>query len=129
MKLSRYLVIFTAAVCCAALYLSSCAKAEDEFLHADSLILSIEIQPAGGGAGIAGYIDETTGEIHFPIEKKNRDKYDVLNLVVRASVDYDTFIYPSLTGLKDLSEPYSITVTAGNGSWRKYTLWAYYTRR
>ena len=128
MKLRKYIAAL-AAVAFASLTVTSCAKAEDEFLHTDSSIRSIEIQPAEGGAGIAGVIDETTGEIFFAIPKQSRDKYDVTSLMVRASVQYDTFIYPSLTGLKDLSDPMEITVTSGDKGSRTYTLWAFYTRR
>lgn len=128
MKLRKYFALLAVAAL-ASLTVTSCAEAEDEFLHTDSTINSIEIQPAGGGAGIAGVIDETTGEIFFPIPKQLREKYDVTNLMVRASVEYDTFIYPSLTGLKDLSDPYEIRVTAGDKGTRTYTLWAFYTRR
>ena len=52
--------------------------------------------------------------------------------MVRAEVEYDTFITPSLTGLKDLSDranPFTITLTAGDKGTRTYTLWAFYTRR
>ena len=102
MKLRKYLAVL--AVAAFASLATSCAEAEDEFIHTDSTINSIEIQPAEGGAGIAGIIDETTGEIFFPIPKKLREKYDVKKLMVRANVAYDTYIYPSLSGLKDLSD-------------------------
>ncbi|WP_290540963.1 hypothetical protein [Alistipes sp.] len=128
MKLRKYLAVLAVAAL-ASLSLTSCAEAEDEFLHTDSAILSIEILPAGGGMGIAGVIDETTGEIFFPIPKQLREKYDVTSLMVRANVAYDTFIYPSLSGLKDLSDPLEIRVTAGDKGSRTYTLWAFYTRR
>lgn len=131
MKLRKYLSVLAAAAL-ALFSAGSCAEPDEEFIHTDSRILSIEIQPAGGGAGIAGVIDETTGEIFFPIPKASREKFDVTRLVVRAEVEYDTFISPSLTGLKDLSSrdnPFTITVTAGNGNYRTYTLWAFYTRR
>lgn len=131
MKLRKYLAVLAVAAL-TAFTVWSCAEPEDEFLHTDSRILSIEIQPAGGGAGIAGVIDETTGEIFFPIPNKDREKYDITNLMVRAEVEYDTFITPSLTGLKDLSDrdtPFTITVTAGDEGSRTYTLWAFYTRR
>ena len=101
MKLRKYLAVL--AVAAFASLATSCAEAEDEFIHTDSTINSIEIQPAEGGAGIAGIIDETTGEIFFPI--------------------------PSLSGLKDLSDPMEIKVRAGDNGSRTYTLWAFYTRR
>ena len=88
-----------------------------------------QIPPAEGGAGIAGIIDETTGEIFFRIPKQLREKYDVKKLMVRANVAYDTYIYPSLSGLKDLSDPMEIKVRAGDNGSRTYTLWAFYTRR
>lgn len=91
MKLRKYLAVL--AVAAFASLATSCAEAEDEFIHTDSTINSIEIQPAEGGAGIAGIIDETTGEIFFPIPKKLREKYDVKKLMVRANVAYDTYIY------------------------------------
>ena len=122
MKLRKYLAVL--AVAAFASLATSCAEAEDEFIHTDSTINSIE-----GGAGIAGIIDETTGEIFFPIPKKLREKYDVKKLMVRANVAYDTYIYPSLSGLKDLSDPMEIKVRAGDNGSRTYTLWAFYTRR
>ena len=127
MKLRKYLAVL--AVAAFASLATSCAEAEDEFIHTDSTINSIEIQTAEGGAGIAGIIDETTGEIFFPIPKKLREKYDVKKLMVRANVAYDTYIYPSLSGLKDLSDPMEIKVRAGDNGSRTYTLWAFYTRR
>ena len=81
MKLRKYLAVL--AVAAFASLATSCAEAEDEFIHTDSTINSIEIQPAEGGAGIAGIIDETTGEIFFPIPKKLREKYDVKKLIER----------------------------------------------
>ena len=127
MKLRKYLAVL--AVAAFASLATSCAEAEDEFIHTDSTINSIEIQPAEGGAGIAGIIDETTGEIFFPIPKQLREKYDVKKLMVRANVAYDTYIYPSLSGLKDLSDPMEIKVRAGDNGSRTDTLWAFYTRR
>ena len=127
MKLRKYLAVL--AVAAFASLATSCAEAEDEFIHTDSTINSIEIQPAEDGAGIAGIIDETTGEIFFPIPKQLREKYDVKKLMVRANVAYDTYIYPSLSGLKDLSDPMEIKVRAGDNGSRTYTLWAFYTRR
>ena len=131
MKLLKYLSVLAAAAL-ALFAAGACAEPDDEFLHTDNRILSIEIQPAGGGTGIAGVIDENTGEIFCPIPKASREKYDITRLMVRAEVEYDTFINPSLTGLKDLSDrdnPFTVTVTAGNGKYRTYTLWAFYTRR
>lgn len=131
MKSNKYFSILS-VVLLAIFVMASCAKADPEFTHTNSAILSIEIQPAGGGAGISGVIDETTGEIFFPVPKQSREKYDITNLMVRASLQYDAFIYPSLSGLKDLSDPdkrFEITVTAGDKGSRTYTLWAFYMRR
>lgn len=111
---------------------SSCAKADQNYVHTDSRIITIEIQPDGGGTPIMGVIDETTNEIFFPIPRRFRDAYDVTKLMVRAELPYDAYITPSLSGDKDLSDGdnrFEIRVMAGDGSWRKYTLWAFYERR
>ena len=69
------------------------------------------------------------------INRKNRTtmklrKYlAVLAVAAFANVAYDTYIYPSLSGLKDLSDPMEIKVRAGDNGSRTYTLWAFYTRR
>lgn len=127
MKTVKY--IFAAMVMLA---VAACAKPDEDFVHTDSAISGIEIQPAGGGEAIAGIIDETTGEIFFPIPKAKRERFDVTSLTVRANVQYDAIVYPSLSGLKDLSDPdnrFEITVTAGDKGSRTYTLWAFYERR
>jgi hypothetical protein len=110
----------------------SCAKPDEEIVHRDSKIINIEIRPDGGGTPISGIIDEVTNEIFFPIPKMVKDNYDITKLMVRAEIPFDAYIYPSLSGDKDLSDPdnrFTITVMAGDGSWRKYTLWAFYERR
>jgi len=127
MKTSKY--IFAAF---AFLFAASCATPDEDFVHTSSAITGIEIQPAGGGEAIAGVIDEVTGEIFFPIPRTRRERFDVTSLMVRANVQYDAVIYPSLSGLKDLSDPddrFEITVTAGDKGSRTYTLWAFYERR
>lgn len=130
MKLRRYFAVLATAAL-TAFAAGSCAEPEDDFSTPTAAPLH-RGPPAGGGAGIAGVIDETTGEVYFPIPKKEREKYDITSLMVRAEVEYDTFITPSLTGLKDLSDrdnPFTITLTAGDKGTRTYTLWAFYTRR
>ena len=49
MKLRRYFAVLATAAL-TAFAAGSCAEPEDEFLHTDSRLLSIEVQPAGGGA-------------------------------------------------------------------------------
>lgn len=110
----------------------SCTKADENFIHRDSKIVSIEIQPDQGGTPIQGIIDTLTNEIFFPIPRVSRETYDITKLMVRAEVPLDAYVIPSLTGDKDLSDPdnrFEITVMAGDGSYRKYTLWAFYERR
>jgi hypothetical protein len=110
----------------------SCVKPDENFIHRDSRIITIEIQPDQGGTPIQGIIDTVTNEIFFPIPKIAREAYDITKLMVRAELPFDAYIYPSLTGDKDLSDPdnrFEITVMAGDGSYRKYTLWAFYERR
>lgn len=109
--------------------ISACAKADAEFLHEDCEISAIYITPAETNTSkiISGIINNDTGEIKFPIPRKERSYYDLAKLKVRANVAFDAMIEPSLSGIKDLSEPFKITVTASSKT-KTYTLNAYYER-
>ncbi len=135
MKLHKYLLLIAAALF--VLGFSSCATPNADIIHTSSAISAIEIYAHNDmgqqtGNPVAGVIDEVTGEIYFPIPNADRDLYDLTSLMVRATLPYDAVVYPSLSGLKDLSDPdnrFTITVTTADASTRTYTLWAFYTRR
>lgn len=109
----------------------ACQKPDKEFLHDDNTISSILLLPAVSTVSttISGDINQETGEILFAIPKNLRSSIDITNVKVRATVGYDVVITPSLSGIKDLSEAYPITVTATQtGESKDYTLRAYYSR-
>lgn len=109
----------------------SCLKADEEFLHDDNTISSILLLPAESTVSttISGEINQETGEILFSIPKNLRSSIDITKVKVRATVSYDVVITPSLSGIKDLSEAYPITVTATQtGNSKAYTLRAFYSR-
>ena len=65
----------------------------------------------------------------FPIPRKLKSTFDITKLKVRATVGYDVKITPSLSGIKDLSDPYEISVEATQtGEVSTYILQAYYER-
>lgn len=109
----------------------SCQKPDSEFLHSDNTISSVLLLPAISTVSttISGEINQETGEILFAIPKNLRSSIDITKVKVRATVSYDVVITPSLSGIKDLSEEYPITVTATQtGESKNYTLRAYYSR-
>ncbi len=133
--MKKYVLRLFAIVFCLPLVLN-CAKPGEEYLHEDNSISSIFIVPASGtvSATINGVIAPVPGKddaytIDFPIPRKLKSSFDLTKLKVKATVGYDVKITPSLSGIKDLSEPYEISVEATQtGKVRKYTLQAYYER-
>lgn len=114
-----------------AMIVAGCQKADEEFLHDDPTISAVLLLPANSTVSttITGDINQDTGEILFAIPKNLRSSIDITNVKVRATVGYDVVITPSLSGVKDLSEEYPVTVTATQtGSTKNYTLRAYYSR-
>ena len=43
-------------------------------------------------------------------------------LYITANLPVAAFAYPSLTGAKDLSTPFKLTIVAGDGTQKEYTL-------
>ncbi len=126
--MKKLMTIFSMA---ALLLLGSCAKPAEEFIHDDCEITSIEIanynQPIS--YTLPGIIDQENGKIEFPIPKNKKEFFDLTKLYVRANVPFDAIITPSLTGLKDLSQEMTITVTAQmTGKTKEYKMLAYWSR-
>lgn len=127
--MKKIFAILCAAVVC--LLTSGCQKADEEFIHDNVQISSVLLLPAVStiSTTINGEINQETGEILFAIPKNLRSSIDITSVKVRATVGYDVVITPSLSGIKDLSEEYPITVTATQtGNSKNYTLRAYYSR-
>lgn len=109
-KTVKYLAVLMAAAAV------SCAKPADEYLHTDCEIHAEDmwITPADDDVRRV-YCEEPDedGVILFSIPRTMSPYFPNLDsLKVRALVGYDEFISPSLSGIKDLTEDFPITVTA-----------------
>lgn len=118
---------YLAAAFAALFLLGSCAKPDAEYVHPDPTIKAIYISPAFSSvpATVAGEINQETGKILFPIRKSLQSSFDRKQVKVRANVGYDVTITPSLSGIKNLEDEYTITVTSQTGATKTYTLRAY----
>ena len=127
--MKKYILRLFTLVFCLPLVMN-CAKPGKEYLHEDNSISSIFIVPANAtvSATVSGVIAPVPGK-EDAYTRKLRSSFDLTKLKVKATVGYDVKITPSLCGIKDLSEPYEISVEATQtGKVRKYTLQAYYER-
>lgn len=59
-------------------------------------------------------------DYYYPISSDY--EVDLSKLLLRASLPYDSRIEPSLNGFTDLTKPVHVTVTAGDGSEKKYVI-------
>lgn len=126
-RIYRYLIVLMTIVGAV-----SCVKPDSEFIHDNCTITAIYITPAHAtvSTSVTGVINQETGEILFPIPRAVASNYKLDDLSVRANVGYDVKITPSLSGIKDLSEEYPITVTATmTGNSKNYTLRAYFSSK
>lgn len=119
------------AILLGAVLVSGCVKPDPEYTHDHYTISAIYLQPAVSSQSISiqGTINKETGDILFTIPKEIRKSVDITQVKLRANINYDAFIEPPLTGIKDLSSPMEITVTARmTGNSKKYTLQAAYQK-
>ena len=126
MKLFKYLAVTVLS----AFAVVACATGDEEPVHTNNTITAISISSAEyPNISVDGVIDEDNQQILFPIPRNLHVRFsDLTRLNVRATAGFDARFTPALTGLHDLSEPFLVTVTAGNGDIREYTLQAYYSR-
>lgn len=110
------------------LVISSCSDPDEIPVRTGNVIESISVRPDAGNSNDVydGVFSEETEYIYFNIPKGAQDKIDITYLTVTAHIPIDANISPSLRGKKDLSEPFKITVTAGDGSKKIYYLLARY---
>lgn len=67
------------------------------------------------------------GLILFPIAKSLEKDVDLTNIYLKATITYDEFITPSMSGRHDITgEGVIITVKSGVGTTRKYRVRGYY---
>ena len=99
--------------------ISSCEKHDDIHYHSDCNIVSIMVRANSpeDGTTYDGVISEN-GNITFELPAKVK----LSELYVTANLPVAAFAYPSLTGAKDLSTPFKLTIVAGDGTQKEYTL-------
>ena len=128
--MKKILALVSAALL--ALGLTGCTDPmKGDFLHTDTTISAIYMSPATGtsSVSVAGVIDNEAGTIKFTVPKAKRKDIDISEVKLRATVGFDAYVTPVLTGIHDLSEPFDITVTQKmTGEQKSYTLSASYEK-
>lgn len=129
-----------------AVLLWSCTDADNEFIHDTNLISQMVCKASHSGSEFRGTIYEynkdqelMTGDftqkdveggyglILFAISKSLSDDVDLSDIYLRATVTYDEFITPSLSGKHDITgDGIIITVKSGVGTTRQYRVRGYY---
>jgi hypothetical protein len=115
-----YISLLVIALC--AVSFSSCEDHDPIVRKSDCTITSITARGSATGTEYTGAIDDD--QIVFNIPSSESSTVDITKLYVTANLPIEAIISPSLTGLKDLSSPYNVTVTAGDGTKKTYTLLA-----
>lgn len=132
---------------------SACADADPEFVHTTNFISAMELRNGrtADAAVIYGTINEYdrngqilpvgfapedaeggSGVIIFSVPQSQKDDFDLTSCYLRATVTWDEFISPSLSGLKNIlvtdesPEGIVIAVKSGIGTVRKYRIMGYY---
>ena len=126
--------------------LQSCAKADDEFVHRTNTISQMICKASHGSGEFRGEIYEYNqndelmsgeftqedieggyGLILFAIPKSLEEDVNLASVYLVATVTYDEFITPSLTGKHDITgEGIIISVKSGVGTTRRYRFRGYY---
>lgn len=126
--------------------LQSCTKAEEEFVHTTNTISQMVCKASHTSGEFLGTIYEYNAEgqqmsgsftkeeieggygvILFAIPKSLEKDFDLTKVYLIATVTYDEFITPSLSGRHDISgEGIIIKVESGIGTTREYRVRGYY---
>ncbi len=96
-------------------------KFQSNYIHhiSDSISSMVRANSPEDGTTYDGVISEN-GNITFELPAKVK----LSELYVTANLPVAAFAYPSLTGAKDLSTPFKLTIVAGDGTQKEYTLTA-----
>ncbi|MDR0939364.1 MAG: hypothetical protein LBN29_08445 [Mediterranea sp.] len=117
-------LIYTLLLAVCVLIEVSCEKADPVYYQIGNKIASIAARADAPDSGTAydGTIveEEDSGTIEFVIPYG----ITITQLYLSASLPVGAFATPTLTGLKDLSSPFTLTIVAGNGDRRVYTVTA-----
>ena len=126
--------------------LGACAEADKEFVHDSNTISQMICKAVHGGSEFRGEIyeydrngQEVTGEftqqdveggygiILFEVLQTLQDDVDLTNIYLVATLTWDQFITPSLSGRHDITgDGIIITVKSGVGTTRQYRVRGYY---
>ncbi len=152
MKIAKFNII-AFALFLVTIGFSGCGKVDEDFVHTDNLISAMVCM--NGRTNDALSIDGTiyeydkdgqllpadftpeqaeggSGVIVFIVSQHDREDFDLTRVYLRATLTWDEFITPSLSGLKDIlvteENPggLEITVTSGVGTQRKYRIMGTY---
>jgi hypothetical protein len=124
----------------------NCAEADPEFVHDTNTISQMVCRTSPSGTDNPGAIYEYDkdgervvgaftqndveggyGLILFPISISLQDDVDLTNIYLRATVTYDEFITPTLSGTHDITgDGIIITVKSGIGTTRQYRVRGFY---
>lgn len=98
---------------------SSCEEHDDIHYHSGCDIISImaRANTPEDGTTYDGVISEN-GEILFELPAKVK----LSELYLSANLPVAAFARPSLTGAKDLSSPFKVTIIAADGTQKEYTI-------
>ena len=132
--------IILTIIALSALAVSGCKKPVYTYIHDDVTITSITVTNLGAPdvpyfpgkplyASVTGQINDETGEILFPIPRKDADKFDITRMKAYASIPLDAKFDPPLTGIHDFSNDFPIRVySLQTGDYRDYVLKVYFSR-
>lgn len=146
MKIINKIGVWMLSVFAVTVLLQSCAEADDEFVHSKTTISQMICKASHGSGEFRGEIyeynkndelmsDEFTQEdieggyglILFAIPKSLEGDVDLTSIYLVATVTYDEFITPSLSGKHDITgDGIIITIKSGVGTTRRYRVRGYY---
>ncbi|MDD3038002.1 hypothetical protein [Bacteroides sp.] len=146
MKVINKIGIWMLSVFMLTTLLQSCAKADDEFVHRTNTISQMICKASHSSGEFRGTIYEYNkndeimsgqftqedieggyGLILFAIPKSLENDVNLTSVYLVATVTYDEFITPSLTGKHDISgDGIIISVKSGVGTTRRYRVRGYY---
>ena len=141
MKIINKILILSSA-----LMMWACAEADKEFVHDSNTISQMICKAVHGGSEFRGDIHEFDrngqeveedftqqdveggyGLILFEILKSKQEEIDLTNIYLVATLSWDQFITPSLSGRHDITgDGIIITVKSGAGTTRQYRIRGYY---
>jgi hypothetical protein len=146
MKIISKIGILILGVLAVTSFITGCAGSDDEFVHKTNTISQMVCEAVHGGTQFRGEIHEynkdgvlMTGDftqeeveggyglIIFAVSQTLQSDVDLANIYLIATVTYDEFITPSLSGKHDITgEGIIITVKSGVGTTRQYRIRGYY---